>query len=167
MREALRNLLSPRWGSWWPLSLQLPLGVWSPPQRGAGTRLGWRGLVWGARQCWRGEGTRSGPAGDPPVPLWGLAGTCSPSPRSLPRGKEGAGVLVPVVQLSIKYRLLSNFVCRKCRNTALCEHNLCHTPRRLELALQPATGLSSILRVPLRGSVNPSLPDSAEGLSFT
>lgn len=165
--RSFKELVQPTRGELVASVLAVTAGsVVTSPAR-AGTRSGRRGLVWGDRQCQRGEGTRSCRAGDPPVPLQGLVGTCSLSLRSLLRGKEGAGVLVPVVQLSIKYRLLSNLVCRKCRNTALCEHNLCQTLRMLELALQRATGLSSILCAPLRGSVNPSLLESVEGLSFT
>lgn len=108
-------------------------------------------LLAARQRCWRGE-DRLCAAGDPPVPLWGLAGDAQPERavpcRCLLRGKERAGVSVPVVQSSIKYRLLSNFLCRKYRNTTLCEHNLCETPRALELALQHATGLISILCFP-------------------
>lgn len=58
---------------------------------------------------------------------WGCAGAAWPHPADclLPvAGKEGAGDAVPVVQVSIKYRLLSNFLQRKCSNATASMHSV-------------------------------------------
>lgn len=77
---------------------------------------------------------------------WGPPGpSCGPGPAgrarcSLRRGKEGAGVVVPVVQFSFKYRLLSKFLHRKCRNPALGENRV-FQGMGAEPAAQRAAGL--------------------------